>query len=266
MTKKARNKRGNRKPSRPREEVVYFLTAPNTRRIELFFDPVAGRIAPGMDCVSAHTEISYARENPSKPRKVVARVFGAEPHMEIAAAVEDFSFLVAIDTNSVEVEGRTRSVTGIAISDNRAYGVPYCIETAELPPEKRERIGWHLAIQELLSDGLLRECDRTLVLVDAHLSELSAISNRSQEIIPGHLLPEAWSMGYASADTGGDFRGNALLQLADKSATQVMRKLSETATPMLEGPHGGALHGPLRKVSGKNSFTSWEALYASVTP
>lgn len=261
-----RKSKKKRIPTRPRTEAAYFRTGPDTTRIEVTVDRMTGRVTPGMKCETAYTAVTYERENTAKADKVVNRMFSlsGEPALDADGAFREFEVRVAIDTNTWETYGRRRSVVGIVIADNVGYGVPYCIEVADLPLGWEERAGWAMALGQLLQDGFLEFDKSTVIVVDAHLDQLDAINRRAQDIVEGLYLPPGWMMSYASADAGADFEANRLLRGADRAATQVLERLASTSTPLMAASSGGALAGPQRVISGANSFKSWGELHERV--
>lgn len=266
MSKKPSNQKSRRKSktsTRPRTEAAYFRTAPDTSRIELAIDAKTGRVSPGMACEAAYTSVTYERENAAKGEKAVNRVFSRDGNvaLDADAALRDFEVCVAIDTNTTVVDGRRRSVIGVVVTDWQVYGVPYCIEVADIPLGWEERVGWTLALNRLCVDGFLMRGQSTAILVDAHLGHLEAINRGKEAIIEDCLLPEGWVMSYASADAGAEFVANRLLRMADRTATLVMRLLRVGSVSLPDGPAPGALHGTIKVIHSRNSFQSWEELH-----
>lgn len=269
MGKRSKGKRSSRRtkgPTRPRTEAAYFRTKPNTSRIELTVDVSSGRVSAGTDCKVAYTEVSYSRENSAKGDKTVSRVFASdhEPTLDLDDSLGRFDFCVAIDTNTIDVDGRRRSVIGIVIGDREVFGTPYCIEVADLPIGMEERVGWTIALNHLCADGFLKPDDAVGVFVDAHLGDLEEINSGNQGLIPDHPLPAAWTLNYASADSGADLEANRLFRHADKVATQILNKLQAERYPLPEGPELGAIVGMKRVIRGLNAFDTWAELYAEL--
>lgn len=265
--KKKRKSKRPTVPSRLRTEAAYFRTVPNTTSIELVLDPQTGRVLPKTACEAAYTSVTYPRNNPARSDKVVNRVFSptGEPMLDADSALQLFDFRVAIDTNTKNVGDQTRSVVGIVVGDHVRYGVPYCIELADVVKGTEERVGWKLAIEHLIDDGFLDIGVSTIVVVDAHLGEIEQINKREQPILGDVFLPTGWTMSYASADVGSEYAVNRMLMLADRTATDVMKHLAATGISLCSGPVRPALHGQPRKIySKRNRFSSWDELRAAM--
>lgn len=257
--KRRKNKATRKKPL---TEYAYFRTLPNTSRIDLTINPMNGMATLNGGAKSAYSEVSRERDNPYKPEKSVNRVFSVDDQLaiDVAAAMKQFEISVAIDTNTKMVDGKRRSVAGIAVSDGEVWGTPYCIELVDAPVGKEERTGWIEVLNQLCQDGFLRPGQPTAVIVDAHLGDLEAINLREQALLGDMMLPQPWVINYASADTGAQFEPNRLIRLADRAAKKVIDHLftRESALPQETSPsYGGAKR---RIILFSNSFYSWKEL------
>lgn len=248
--------------ARARTEAAYFRTAPNTSRLEILFNPVTGQVSAGMDCETAFTAVTYEREN-AKQEKTVNKLFTptGEPALDADAALDLFGVSVAIDTNTRLIRGRRRSVTGIVIADKIAWGVPFCMEAADLPVGEEERLGWGQALVHLLRHGFLKLKESTAIVVDAHLGALESINRREQELVDGLLIPKPWKLCYASADVGAEFRPNQLIRHADRASAAVLNYIQSVQTAMPRSVKEGAQIGEWRLIRGRNPFSSWAELH-----
>lgn len=238
---------------------------PNTSKIELSLDLSMGRVSPKMECETAYTEVTYERDNPQKREKTVSRVFSSESSVAMCAdqALIEQGKVVAIDTNTLDVQGRRRSVIGIVLwTASGSYGSPYCIELGDLRRDLEERIGWLVALNQLAEDGFIHPGERTALVVDASLGDLAAINRREQGLVGDKMLAKGWTMNYASADAGGDLLSTRLIKAADSAATRLMRALRDLGSPIPPAPAPGTLWGPQNVLMFSNSFRSWAELEA----
>ncbi|MGY0635133.1 hypothetical protein [Luteimonas sp. A478] len=248
-----------------RTEQVLFRTAPGTSNITITLDPTTGRIASEVACEFSYAEVTYDRENPKKSPKVVARIFGDEQKglLDVDQALLELGKTVAIDTNTINFEGRRRSVVGIVLyGRSGVYASPYCIELADLRDEFEERIGWMVALNQLAVDGFIRPGEPVGLVVDANLGDLVAINRREQGLMGNQMLADGWTMSYASADAGGTLLSTELIKAADRASSLLTRLLVETDSPMPDAPPEGALWGTQKVMMFKNSFKSWAELDA----
>ncbi|HMG51099.1 MAG TPA: hypothetical protein VK597_10890 [Inquilinus sp.] len=236
MGKKRKNGENGKKK---RSEWVYFRTEGEVSSIEIVHNKNDNSITVVTPTEFIYTEASYDRK---KGPKALNRVPGYGPSsvFDPDEAVSHFTQLVAIDTNTKEINGVKVSVTGVVIaagvidedSDRAlAYLAPFCIKfsASEFPPEK---IGWADGLSELYRRNLVSTKNPVGLIVDSFMDDLISINNRIISIIDNFYLPRNVSMIYASSDAGKEYIPNKLIALADRVATETLDYVASGKLPM----------------------------------
>lgn len=116
-----------------------------------------------------------------------------------------------IDTNSIVEDGRKLFISSSSLllweDEGRRFGnvhhvdllVGYC--SKDINPE---RIGWADFIQRMQASKLLESNDRMLLVVDSEKALIPSINERNEPLIDDFLLPDGFTLGYATSDAGAE--------------------------------------------------------------
>lgn len=232
---------------KPRREVVYATTSCMAGEIKLSYNPITDSVDFITPVKNTYNEVSYERVKNAKvlnrtPLRPTKLKFNAD------CALEDFDLIVAVDTNSRIIGGRNLSVAGIVLgywaTDIRtqsrmiSYQVPFCIEFVDLI-EPRERIGWTMAVTELVSRRYFSYGTKIALIVDAYLDEIPSMNAREIPIQKNFFLPEGVTLLYASSDVGAEYGANKMIQQADRISKQVLDYMSNGRS----GPNNKVMSG-----------------------
>ena len=120
-----------KKPIRkPRTEAIYATTVrDDMTHIIVHIDQQTGEISFGDEMTNIYSEVGYERAKGPKvlnriPQNHASLSFDKEP-----ALLRNFDFLVAVDTNTTQIEGKNVSVTGIYTFSPRSPDDPEIIHT-----------------------------------------------------------------------------------------------------------------------------------------
>lgn len=216
-------------PKNPRSESIYATTAGEVSEIEIFLDS-SGTISFGSPVTNTYNETSYKRR---KGDKVLNRskIDGPDLGFSPSESLKGYDTIVAIDTNTVAMDNRDLSVTGIVLAewvsnessqDCVSFGTPFWLEYNALS-EPKEKIGWMMALHELSVRGYFSNSTHIAVIVDSFLNEIAQINAREIPVFKPYILPERCTLFYASADAGNEYLVNRLIRTADKSAYSVIK-------------------------------------------
>jgi hypothetical protein len=229
----------NESERKPRNERILVTTQDEVSSINIGFDPVTGKIHFDQPVINSHSEVAYDR---TKGEKIVSKIplppdeLRIDPHAAIESA---FDLVFAVDTNTKAIRGETTSVTGIMqcqkifIADQSGMAervwqyfspIAFAFTGARDPIE---RAGWALAIEQVHNSADFAQYERIGIIVDAYLGDLPSYNTRKEPIVPGVLLPERFSLLYASADTGGEYFANQMLSHADRIAKICLAKIDD---------------------------------------
>jgi hypothetical protein len=100
--------------------------------------------------------------------------------------------------------------------------VGYC--SADVNPE---RIGWRDFIQRMQASNFLSRSDRMLIVVDSEKSLIPSINNRVEPVFSDFVLPDGFTMAFATSDTGVESWINKEIRRRDKAAKRAMVKVQE---------------------------------------
>lgn len=223
MSKKDRTKK-------PRSESVYATTAGEVSEINISYDPATDTVSFESPVVNTYNVTSYKRR---KGDKVLNRTKIDGPNLGFnpSNSLKEYDGIIAIDTNTVQIEDRVLSVTGIVHAkwaldngkkDQIHFGTPFCLEYRDLA-EPKEKIGWMMALHQLTINGYFADSERVAVVVDAFLGDISKMNSRDLPIFSSYYLPEPFTLIYASADSGQEHLANKLIRSADKAANMLIK-------------------------------------------
>jgi hypothetical protein len=188
--------------------------------------------------IAATTEVTYRR---SKGDKVLHQAALSGEHLvgNPNRALEQYSLLFAIDTNTKKVDGQFVSLTCIVLGQPQNGRVPghtlvrfgprQCVEFWGAS-EAQERIGWRETIEGIRRNPAYTDQLRVGLIVDAYLGSLAKINNGEEPVHGDMYLPANMSMLYASSDTPNETIANAMLSMADKEATLLLKHVLATGT------------------------------------
>ena len=160
----------------------------------------------------------------------------------------NFKQIVAIDTN-------TRTINGRSISVTCSYYTPNLLspDQAETDAEllggfisfdcgvNPETLGWHLILSKYVNPSLLLTGCRLAIVVDSELGRLESFNSRETPYFDDHVLPDHIQFIYAS-DTDSDSLPGKMIRTCDSVADKV---LDEICTPSFILPtpsNGDSLH------------------------
>jgi hypothetical protein len=137
-----------------------------------------------------------------------------------------------VDTNSLKEGSRRLFVCSPSLllwqDESRRMGdvhpvdlfIGYCSD--QLNPE---RLGWCDFIQRMQASDLLNETDQILLVVDSEMAAIPAINGRTRPISGDFLLPEGFTVAYATSDAGTESWVNREMKRRDKVAARAMAKI-----------------------------------------
>lgn len=81
-----------------------------------------------------------------------------------------------------------------------------------------ERIGWADFIQRIQASKLLESTDRMLLVVDSEKGLIPSINERSESVVDEFILPDGFTLAYATSDSGGESWINKEMKRRDSVA------------------------------------------------
>jgi len=218
MTKKKNDKK-------PRRRYVEFSTTHETKDVVIGIASDASEIRFATEMSDAHAVTGYEREKGGF--KVLNKIPGISDSISIGPerALSKFDYLLAVDTNTKDIEGRPLSITGIvkACHDSgNDMGVsiaPRVVALIEFRPTRREdaeRLGWILALKLLVERSEIKLDDKIGMIVDHDMNAHSEINSRNQPVYGNEYLPGSVYLVYAY--DRGEFTANRLIRIADKAS------------------------------------------------
>jgi hypothetical protein len=182
----------------------------------------------------AHIEVGKAYLRPAKGLKVLTRAI-ADPagiQLDLNQLIRQYKFLVAVDTNTVEINGiRVSMAVNILIRHIVIDGIRWSAEVVQQDAFEfhdaiaaPERIGWCETIQRLAPYVQVHES--VGLIVDSELGALRSINSRKQSVLGDFFLPENFTLLYGCGDRGTvEFIANASVAQCDKTASRLLERL-----------------------------------------
>ena len=249
----------NKPEKKRRSEWIYSTTADQVEQIGLEISPDGASIRFTQDMVRTHVETSYDRErkSPKILNKTPTKCLNIE--FTPSAALKQFDYLVAIDTNTKTFRGERVSVTAVNKGELNWLGqtnglrpairsnLGFCFEFMEIE-DHFEQVGWFWAIGELMQESRFQESKNIGVLVDSTLDNLAGYNERTIPIYSNFYLPSNMTLIYATSDAGGEYMVNWLLRTADSAAGEVLRSLERGQIPMNKSKVNGFPFKGIRKI------------------
>lgn len=190
------------------------------------------RIAPA----SYWLETSRPRNSTSTKKKVLNFVNHADGHPMVNpdAILRSYDFVFCVDTNYPKEDGPKSLCLTLACLVHTDYKVfppisgVYALSAFEFrqvtcPPE---RLGWKQSIETILRSEFYKTGMKLLLIVDAHLGDISDINQRKTAILDDFFLPEGFTLFYASADTGRAFAVSQIMKSCDKHAAELKQAIA----------------------------------------
>jgi hypothetical protein len=181
-------------------------------------------------------EVGRAYSRAAKPPKVLTRISSDPSKIQLDPnrALLRFDWVVAVDTNTMEIGGTEVSMTVPVLVKDIELGKPKW--TAQLVPQDAfefhdatvspERIGWREIIKGITSHPDVH--GNIALIVDSELGSLTAINSREVPIIEGFFLPANIELLYGSVDGGTvEYVANAALADCDKTASRLLKRLAQ---------------------------------------
>lgn len=240
-----------RDPKRPRELHFVFTVAE-----DVFGEPdvnvepdgklTISHLGKPIPLASAAVEVSYNRR---KGRKILTRgvTDHRAPNIDPNRPLLDFAVVVGIDTNTAEIAGETVSVGCVVRvvrerddSQTKVRPVPFVgVELRNVSGDP-EKVMWRLFCEKLMSDPAYRPGLPVAIIVDSSLDAIAEINERRQPVIGDWLLPEGFTLFYASSDATTDTALNRLIARCDRDARAILRRIAERhgASNLLVAPVG----------------------------
>ncbi|WP_216905739.1 hypothetical protein [Synechococcus sp. CCY 0621] len=240
---------------KPRRTSYSFTTADKVDNIEIGVR--SGKdgtleVCPVTEVKEAHVTTQY--ERPKKPKILTKVPTGDRPaKVNINEAIADYDLLLAVDTNTKEVAGYRLSVTSVVMARlvptpnaglSCNYEIPLSIEFTSIHGNP-ERIGWVLALKELLRCSLINQSSRIGMVVDSELGLLAEFNSRRQPLFGCDFLLGGVELIYGGSDGGAELIPNKLIRKAEKASAALLKEIV-----------AGAKHGSLRTLTPRSACTS----------
>jgi hypothetical protein len=202
---------------------------------------LVGLTADGRVIPPAVTYSQTHYEGQSGKEKVIARIQG-KAIRDTAALMRclssSFDLLIAIDTNTKNINGEKISVSGVLFcvvqetDEATNYNVNFPWEgmiifrncPEELPPEK---FGWLTTIQEFLRDHQDASV-RVGFVTDHDLGNHALYDGRKTPIFKQEYLPANFSMMYGRSDGPDENLLNHLVKLCDRKSTELLNEIERS--------------------------------------
>jgi len=176
---------------------------------------------------NSHIDWSYHR---TRKEKVVRKypIDTGEINLHPDVGLMQYDTFYAIDTNTskeseISVTGVIKGVVEKSIGGTkkgiRFRSAPsYVVRGKTKSPESS-------AWRYLLENGVESNDGKTLLIVDSELSDLEDFNSRKKPISGDYFLPNNVQLMYASADVGKEHITNKVISMADRLASQLLRKI-----------------------------------------
>jgi len=192
-----------------------------------FYDEDGNEIKPK----SLRREMSHDRPKGPKvrTRQTLEHGRGALSGLQQLA---DYEVIFAIDTNTAEVDGNEVSVAGFmpfsldarddgfAVINREKHVQVYEFDTV---PDKPELCAIFKLTLDLKKHAGIGRGSHVAIVTDTELGSLEAFNAREAPIYEDHLLPEGFTLLYASSDTGWEVL-NKFIRICDKAAEQTIQE------------------------------------------
>jgi hypothetical protein len=241
----------NRAKKKPRSRHITFDFGKPTTINAVSYDPKTGLTQMFHDGVPVSPERAVVEQAYERNKGPKVLVWTSVPFDKAFAnpnrALEHYSEIYAVDTNTKMISGELVSVSGVVGGVNIPvpghtairYRPIHCVEFRGIEGNP-EKVGWVEAIEGISRSPMFSPQKKYALIVDAYLDKLVSFNERSEPMIDGFYLPPEFTLVYASTDTANETLANQMLALADKISTVILSGIER------EPPEF-----PLSEVSGK---------------
>lgn len=184
----------------------------------------------------ALVEIGAVYSRPKGP-KVLTRL-RSEPskiQLDPNLGLLRFPFIFAVDTNTIQIEGKAVSMTApclirnIEIGRERWSAKLVSQDTFEFHEAtvSAERIGWHHIITNIVADPNI--VGPIAIVVDCDLDHLTRFNARTEPILGDFYLPDGLELIYGCGDRGTqEYVANAAIADCDRIASMLLAEVRES--------------------------------------
>jgi hypothetical protein len=238
---KKRDRKRNKPSMRPREAVLRFSVTKNTKLRGVRVNRETGEIrligedGREIPLATAATEQWYDRDNSRKPKKFTfsAPTDPTAAIIDANARLWQFELIFGVDTNTKTIGATKVSVVTVCQcikgGTEKADIVPLGIIELHGVSEDAERIGWQLACEWLGAAVVpAAATSRVAVVVDSGLQDLPRINARTVPVRSDWVLPEPFTLIYASADSATSSIASVLIADCDRFGTFLLKQLSSS--------------------------------------
>lgn len=216
--------------------------------ITVSVDPASGFVEMAEADPASYRSVVYYERSSGKD-KVLLQLPGstrANAFDAMDQLTDQFSHVVAVDTNKYQGDGHTFAVACV-------FAVPDALTTASRtvravflnafviidpsPTVNPERIGWHLTLKRNIVPGRFGSTDRVALVVDSELGQLEMINRQEAPYYENNLLPAYVSLIYASSDNPTDSLPSDFIRACDAHGRVIARTHmhSTSAVPLEAG-------------------------------
>ena len=179
-----------------------------------------------------HVSVSYLR-NSGKP-KILRSVVRDSDDQVGDNPWKKYDKIGFIDTNSREEGEQKLYVCSPSLllwqDENKRFAYIHHVDllagycSYDVNPE---RIGWRDFIQRMQASNLMNGADRMLVVVDSEKGSIPLINDRVEPVYSDFMLPDGFTIAYATSDSGTESWINKEMKRRDRVAGHVMVKVKE---------------------------------------
>lgn len=219
---------------KPRNEVIRFRSNKKLNKLVFSYDHENGSInIPDADINSIQVERSYKRQ--SGKNKVLSSISGTSSEPTFAVndmIIKDYDYIMAIDTNSLEVEGNKVSIcTYCQVNSDIKKFHSSKEQTISFGsfiifnPNKSlnpELIGWYLTIKNSLTIPFDQGRTKLAIIVDSEKDSLPMFNSGAKPFFLDFHLNEQLKFCYAS-DKDTDTISGILLKQCHLKSNELMR-------------------------------------------
>lgn len=251
------------KYKKPRDEWIYFKTKDKVTKLTITLDPKKdGVIAHDADPGSMKLVRSYQRDS-GKAKVLTSIPIGSifSNFTTGASLKESFTYLMAIDTNSLEFKGKKLSICTCYVVPDRlgSYGseipfehlVSYLIINPKIGINP-ETIGWHLVIENHVKPSLILKSNRLGIIVDSEKDALDSYNFKEEPYLGSFQKPVNISFCYAS-DKDKDSLPGKMIKMCHNVSNSISRKIKSCDFDIPITSNGGQFYEGYVWVKGRKA-------------
>lgn len=180
------------------------------------------------------TVLSYDRD--SGKEKVVTTIYGngKEQLFDVNMQLLNYDIILAIDTNSFNINDTKYSISVAAISvpekDNSEDGLQinyfcsFCFKNKN-KTDNPELIGWYILLEKLFKND---ENKKIVLITDSDLGIHNMINEHNMNYIGEHSLPKNIKIAYGSSDVGKSRSiANNMICLCDQNGENIAKEVKK---------------------------------------